>query len=222
MNRLNRFALTGAAALAFAAGASLLVSVTTAVAEEPPSNQDMQLPPGWTPEDMQKMMEAGTPGEMHKFLAESIGTWRAETTMWMAPGAEPIKSTGTSKASPMMDGRYIKVEMSGEMPGMGMYNGFGIYGFNNLTEQFESTWIDNHSTGMMRGDGELASDGTTLTWTYNYMCPLTDKPCVMREIERVTGKNTKTLEMHGTDPKSGKEYKMMEIKFTRVGSERAS
>jgi len=37
----------------------------------------------------------------------------------------------------------------------------------------------------------------------------------MREIETMTGPNSKTLEMYGTDPKSGKEFKMMVIEFTR-------
>lgn len=142
--------------------------------------------------------------------------------MWMAPDSEPIVSEGGSTVTSIMEGRYIQVEMTCDMPGMGPYSGLGIYGFNNVTEQFESVWVDNHSTGMMRGMGELSSDGTTTTWTYNYVCPLTDKPCKMREIERIIDKNTRTLEMHGTDPKSGVEYKMMEMKLTRSRGARAS
>jgi hypothetical protein len=37
----------------------------------------------------------------------------------------------------------------------------------------------------------------------------------MREIETVTGPNTKTLEMFATDPKSGKEYKMMRVELAK-------
>ena len=33
-----------------------------------------------------------------------------------------------------------------------------------------------------------------------------------------TGPNTFTLEMYGNDPKTGKEFKMMEIAFTRKAS----
>ena len=47
----------------------------------------MQLPPGWTAEDMQAMMAAGTPGKMHEHLAKDVGMWQGKTTMWMAPGA---------------------------------------------------------------------------------------------------------------------------------------
>ena len=37
----------------------------------------------------------------------------------------------------------------------------------------------------------------------------------MRQVEKTTGPDTKTLEMFGPDPKSGKEYKMMTIELTR-------
>jgi hypothetical protein len=34
-------------------------------------------------------------------------------------------------------------------------------------------------------------------------------------VETITGADTKTLEMFGADPKSGKEYKMMRIELTK-------
>ena len=173
------------------------------------------LPPGWPEADMQACVEAGTPGEMHRHLAEAAGTWNGRTKMWMAPGTEPMESECTSTITTVMDGRYTRCEITGEMPGMGMYNGFGLYGYDNVAEKFQSTWIDNHGTGMMIGTGELSPDGKTLTWRFTYNCPITKKPAVMREVERLTSDNEKTLEMFGTDPKSGKEFKMMEIHFTR-------
>jgi hypothetical protein len=185
---------------------------------QPPAGHDMpQLPPGWTEADMQACMEAATPGEMHAFLAESIGTWTGKSKMWMAPGVPPMESECTSKITALLDGRFTKCEIEGEMPGMGPFHGFGIYGYDNVGKKFQSTWIDNCGTGMMQGTGELSSDEQTLTWKFTYNCPITKKPTTMREIERNTGKNTKTLEMHGIDPKSGKEFKMMEIAFTRSG-----
>jgi hypothetical protein len=37
----------------------------------------------------------------------------------------------------------------------------------------------------------------------------------MRDVEKVTGPNSKTLEMFGEDPKSGKEFKMMQVELTK-------
>jgi len=75
--------------------------------------------------------------------------------------------------------------------------------------------IDNQGTGIMNGTGELSADGKVLTWTYTFNCPLTKKPTPMREIETITGDKTKTLEIYSVEPKSGKEYKMMVIEFTK-------
>lgn len=75
--------------------------------------------------------------------------------------------------------------------------------------------MDNCGTGIMNGSGELSSDGKTMTWKYTYNCPITKQPTVMRQVETTTGPNAKTLEMFGADPKSGKEYKMMLIEYTR-------
>ena len=37
----------------------------------------------------------------------------------------------------------------------------------------------------------------------------------MRQVEKVTGEKTMTMEMFTNDPKSGKEYKMLSYNFTK-------
>jgi hypothetical protein len=207
-------AVFAAAVGAAAAVASLAIAESSK--EAPAAGQaEMKLPPGWTMEDMQAYMRAATPGKMQERLAKDAGVWLCKNTMWTAPDTEPITSEGKSTVTPIMDGRYTKCEMEGEMPGMGPYHGFAIYGYDNIAKQFVCTWIDNMSTGFANGVGELSDDGKTLTWKFTANCPITEKPVVMREIETVTGPNTKTLEMFGTDPKSGKEFQMMKIELTK-------
>jgi len=41
------------------------------------------------------------------------------------------------------------------------------------------------------------------------------KECSLREVFTVVDDNTQRMEMYGPDPKTGKEFKMMEIKMTR-------
>lgn len=214
-NRRKLFAPLCLSAVGIAAVAGLLAFTEPAKEMKPAGQPEMQLPPGWTPEDMQACVAAGTPGPMHAHLAQGVGVWNGKNTMWMAPGMEPIKSDSVSTVKSMMDGRFVQCEMNGDMPGMGPFNGFGIAGFDNVSQKFVSNWIDNMGTGIMTGTGELSSDGKVLTWTYSYNCPVTKKPVVMREIDTITGPNTKTLEMWSTDPKSGKEFKMMLIEFTK-------
>ncbi len=205
-------AIAGSVALAQQSGNTKQAPAGKPAAAAQPEHK---LPPGMTEADMMACMEAGTPGEMHKHLAKGLGVWTGKTTMWMTPGAEPMHSECVSTVTSAMDGRYIKCEINGEMPGMGPFMGFGLYGYDNVSKQFQSTWIDNCGTGMMVGTGELSSDHKVMTWNFKYHCPITKKPTVMREVETITGADTKKLEMFGPDPKTGKEFKMMEIAFTR-------
>jgi hypothetical protein len=199
------------------AGAVAIVGSTARGDEPKPpaAAPEMKLPPGWTEADMQACIVAGTPGKMQEYLAKDAGEWDGKCTMWMSPGAEPMKSDCKTTVTSMMEGRYTKVDTTGEMPGMGPYTGLGIYGFDNVSQKFVSTWLDNHSTGIMSGTGELSADGKTITWSYNFNCPLTKKPTIMREVETHTGPNTKTLESFAPDPKTGKEFKVMTIEFTK-------
>ncbi len=204
-----------------------LIAASYALAEKSQSEaaavqQEPQLPPGWTKEDMEACMLAGTPGEMHKHLQEGVGLWHGKVQMWMVPGGEAMESQCVSKVSPMFDGRFIKCELEGEMPGMGPFKGFGLYGFDNVSQKLVSSWVDSQSTGLMTGHGKLSENGKVLTWEYTFNCPLTKKPTKMREVETTTGPDTKTLEMFGADPKSGQEYKMMSIALTRKPSAEAS
>ena len=188
-----------------------------AAAKAAPAGQpEFKLPAGWTEADMQACMIAATPGEQHKFLAKQVGVWQGKCQMWMPGGeGEPMKSDCTYTVTSIMDGRYIKAELVGEMPGMGPFFGLGITGFDNVSQKFVSTWVDNHNTGIINGTGAASQDGRVMTWNFSVNCPITKKPATMRHHETVTGENTKTLEIFGSDPKTGKEYKAMRVEFTR-------
>jgi len=186
-------------------------SKAAAAPQMPPG---MQLPPGWTAEDMQAGMAAATPGKMHERLAADVGEWTGKSTMWMYPGAEPSVSDCTSRVTSLFEGRYVKCDMTGQMMGM-PYNGLGIYGFNNTTQKLQATWIDNCTTEILTGTGELSPDGKTITWNYNFNCPINKKMVVLREVHKITGPNSQTMEIYSPDPKTDKEFKMMSIELTR-------
>lgn len=175
-----------------------------------------ELPPGWTQEDMAAYAMASTPGPMHEHLVKSAGTWRGTSTMWMAPGAPPTTSPVTNVLTPMMDGRYLRCEYTGEIPGMGQFHGMGFYGYDNVSQSFVSTWMDSQSTGIMHGTGQLSADGKQIDWSFQFNCPIAKKATTMREIERREGDNKMTLEMSGADPKTGVEYTMMRIELERA------
>ena len=177
-------------------------------------------PPGWTQEEWvachMACMEAGTPGDNHTFLSKGVGTWKGTTKMWMAPGTEPIPGECTTVITSVLGGRFTKAEVTSTCEMMpGEFNGVGTYGFDNTTNTFQSTWMDNMSTTTMCGTGQLSSDKKTMTWAYNFTCPYTKKQMTMREVETFVSDNEVKIEFFMPDIKTGKEFKMMEINSTR-------
>ena len=180
-----------------------------------PADAEMQLPPGWTAEEMERCIKAATPGEQHARLKQNVGTWVGKTKFWMAPGMDPVDGEVVAEYAPVMDGRFIRCELSGKCPIMGPFEGFALFGFDNVSQKFVSSMIDTNSTGIMQGEGELAEDGKTVNWEYVANCPCEQKPVTLRQVETDLSPTSKKLEMFGKDRQSGKEFKMLSIEFTK-------
>jgi hypothetical protein len=172
----------------------------------------------WIPVDsataMKSMMEYATPGKEQAMLAKSNGTWKAETTMWMAPDAPPMVSKGTANTKMIMGGRYQQMTFKGDMMGQ-PFEGIGTTAYDNARKVWTSSWIDNMSTGIMNMEGTWDEATKTMTTTGKMLCPANGKWCEMKEVFKMVDDNTQVMEMYGPDMKTGKSYKNMEIKLTR-------
>ncbi len=168
--------------------------------------------------DQQAMMElykkAGTPGPEHEAMAKLVGDWKLDVTSWMAPGAPPEKSTGTAKFELLLGGRYLQQTVHGDMGGQ-PYDGIGIEGFDNVTKESFSVWFDSMSTGTMLSRGKCPVEAKTCIFTGTVNDPLTGKATKVREVITRNGDNSFTFDMHGPDPKTGKEFHMVQIVYTR-------
>lgn len=97
---------------------------------------------------MQKAWQAYmTPGPEHKMLAMSAGKWDEETTIYMSPDAPPMMMKGSSENSMMMNGLYQRSVHKGSFNGM-PFEGISTVGFNNASKKYQSSWIDNFSSGV--------------------------------------------------------------------------
>jgi hypothetical protein len=158
------------------------------------------------------MAKAGTPGDAHKKLDGMVGKWDAKVTMWPMPGMDPMTSTGTSESRWVMGGRYIEQRFSGNVMGM-TFDGMGHTGYDNVKKQYFSTWMDSMSTGMMMSTGTM-DDDKSFTFTGTMADPMTGKDCTVISKVRVVDADHHHFEMWGPDMQ-GKNYKMMEIAYTR-------
>jgi hypothetical protein len=173
----------------------------------------------WVPVDsataMKAMMEAGTPGKEQAMLAKTDGNWKAETTMWDRADAAPMKSYGDVKLKTIMDGRYQVMDFKGDMMGM-KFEGTSTTGYDNARKLWVSTWVDNMSTGIMNLEGTWDEGTKTITYTGKMLCPANGKMCDIKQVSKWVDDKTQVMEMYGPDLKTGKSYKSMEIKLTKV------
>lgn len=168
---------------------------------------------------MEKYIKAATPGPEHQRLAKMAGKWNLVVSSWMAPGAAPHKSDATAEFKPLFGGRYMQEEVHGSM-GEQPFEGLGTQGFDNVTRQHVSTWIDNMSTGVMLMRGRCATDSKTCTMKGTASDAIAGKEVpVSMTTTRISDDNLK-FEMFGPGP-GGKTFKTLEIVYTRAGATKA-
>lgn len=185
---------------------AVLLSGGVALAQDKPEANSM----GMTPEQMEAMQKAASPGEMHKQMAKMAGDWTFTNTMWMAPGQPPVESTGTMHAETILGGRYVQSIWKGTVMGQ-PFEGRATEGFDNVSKQYVSSWVDNVGTGIMHSAGTCENGGKKCTATGTGSDPMTGGQSTMKSVITWVDDNTFKNEMYMKDPSSGQEVKTMEI-----------
>lgn len=173
----------------------------------------------WKPVDQAVASKAwtdyATPGEMHKMLAKSDGDWSGQTTMWAESGGEQIISKSEATNKMMFNGRYQMSTHKGDMMGMA-FEGISILAYDNAKKKFVSSWIDNMGTGIMTMEGDWNASTKSIEFKGKMTDPTqTEKECNVREVFTFIDDNTEKMEMFGPDPRTGEEFKTMEIIYKR-------
>jgi hypothetical protein len=180
-----------------------------------PSAADMQ-------KMMQQMLEMSKLNENHKLLTSLDGNWDYKIKFWMNPDptAKPQESTGTAVRKSIMGGRYVTMDVSGnmQMPDETgkmkevQFKGMGIEGYDNVKKKFVASWIDNMGTGMEFSEGTY--DPATKTFTYSMeMEPMPGMKTQVREVIKVADNSHMMLEWY--ENQGGQEKKTMEINYTK-------
>jgi hypothetical protein len=92
----------------------------------------------------------------------------------------------------------------------------GLTGYDNLRKQYVSVWIDNMSTGVMVANGRYYPEAKALIETGTMSDPATGDPnSPFRGVWTFVNQDYYTYEMYTIAP-NGREYKSMEISYSRV------
>ena len=168
-----------------------------------------------TPEqkaEMEAYTKAGTPGAAHKKMAAEVGAYTTKVKSWHAPGQPPTEETGTATRSMALDGRVLVEDFKGSMMGM-PFTGHGMRGYDNVTGKYWSTWNDSMSTGLMVSEGTCDDKGACI-FKGSWNDPIKKAAVTARMTSRWTSPTVEMFEMYGPG-RDGKEFKMMEITYTR-------
>ncbi len=93
------------------------------------------------------------------------------------------------------------------------FTGHGMRGFDNVTGKHWSTWNDSISTGLMTTTGSC-DEKDACSFSGSWVDPVSKKTITSRLVSHWSGADAETFEMFGPGP-DGKEFKMMEITYTR-------
>ncbi len=189
------------------------------IAEQAPATQETaQAPaaaPAMDPAQMEKMKAVMAPSEAHKMFEGLVGKWNYTAKFWMAAEGKPEETTGTSDNSLIYGGRFLKQDIKGTWMGQ-PFEGQGFVGYDNTRAQYESVWIDSMSTGIMWVSGQFDGATKTLGMAGKNSCPLSgEKERACRADWKVVDANQTVYSSYTNGP-DGKEFKAMEIVYTRA------
>ncbi len=201
-------------------GATMLLPVVAQAQEKKDAEGKDPPDQGTMNEEMMAWMKAAMPNENHERLNHMVGDWKCSVKMW-EPGKPPIESSGSCKNEWILQKHYVRTVYQGNFMGA-PFEGAGITGYNNITKQYFSTWMDTMSTGMMTEYGQYDETTKTYTYTGKFDSPMGGKMSSQSEI-KVLSKDKHILTMlHGKDAES--LTRVMEITYEREsdGEETAS
>jgi len=167
---------------------------------------------GPSPEEMDAMMKAATPGEQHRKLSGLAGEWTCTGKMWMDPKGPATESVGGAKGRMIYDGRFLIQDITGDFMGM-PFEGMSLVGYDNTLKEYVGAFVCNMGTGIMASKGKENADGT-ITFTGDCINAMGQKES-FREVMTFKDKDTVTSVMHMTTPKFPEEVKAMEWTYTR-------
>lgn len=191
-------------------GACLLAMAATVSA-------DKDKPVAPSPADMAAMMEKAKhftqPGKHHEVLKRFLGNWDTQTRFPM-PGHDMPAEKGQAEFSWLMEGRWLKSEMSGTMMGQPIKS-FMIMGYDNFKQSYVTSHVSTMDTAMLHSEGDMDPGGKVLL-TYGtldeYLTGEHDK--MVKYVWRFVSDDKIVFEIHDL-PIGEKNTMVIEITYTR-------
>jgi hypothetical protein len=152
------------------------------------------------------------PGPEQAYLAKRAGEYARSVKFLGQPNAVGAPAgTGTAKISVILDGRFIQEENNDTVFGRPV-SGMRLWGYNNVTKQYEAVWTYTMSTAITMLTGTSSDGGKTIEFTSTGASGGNNNPlhAVVRQV--TDDQFVVTLSTAGPD---GKEAAFQETTYTR-------
>jgi len=164
---------------------------------------------------MEEWAKMSAPGEHHAHLNAVVGKWSYVSKWRMSPEAPWDESKGTSEHEWALGKRFVVSKCSGEMKDGMRFEGMGMWGYDNTTKKYTSTWADNMCTAIMKTTGTCDESGKTFTMSGEYVDPMTGAKKTAKSVTKIINNDKYVFEMFDKD-EAGKEFKSLEVAYTRI------
>jgi hypothetical protein len=152
------------------------------------------------------------PGAAQASLAKLAGDYTRVITFVGQTGSAAAPSSGTSKFSVVLGGRFILEESQDTVFGRPV-EGLRIYGYNNATKQYEMVRMYTMSTGITMMKGTSSDGGKTIEFTGDTETSGTGKMTLHARLRQIDDDQfVVTMSTAGPD---GKDAPFQETAYTR-------
>lgn len=156
---------------------------------------------------------APKPGPEHKVLEADEGVWDAKVEMIMAPGVEPMVSTGVETNTMGCGGLCLISDFKGEIVGGQAFHGHGLTTWDPVKKKYVGSWTDSMSTGIATGESTWDAAAKKAEGMMEMPEP-SGGTLKTRMVVEYPSPGTRTMTSYMTGP-DGKEFVHLRITYTR-------
>ena len=150
--------------------------------------------------------------------AAALAVLKLEEGVWDAAiefppekeGAAPTRASGVETNTFVAGNGWIRNDFQVDAK----YGGHGTWGYDPKKGKYVGTWVDSNQDYIRIDEGTFDAKTQTMTWTSELPQPDPYPPAKYRMTEAFKG-DTRVLTMTAIGAKSGKEYPLGTIVFTR-------
>jgi hypothetical protein len=147
-------------------------------------------------------------------LAKNMtGDWNTESSFWTDPKAPPQTAQGHANFNPIMGARFIKQTSETDMEGE-KFKGEGLFAYNTVSKEYETTWIDSSATGIMLSVGHKDEKGD-IVFRGQYDHPMSGKDTTAKSVFHFEGHDKMVYTIYD-EGSGGTATKKIEVVFTRA------